>query len=48
MGCGRAASSYDRPEILADFSPDERAALRKLLRRVLEGLLKATPDPVKV
>jgi DNA-binding MarR family transcriptional regulator len=35
-------------EILADFSPEERAALRKLLRRVLEGLLKATPDPVKV
>ena len=35
-------------EILADFSPEERAALRKLLRRVLEGLLKATPDTVKV
>ncbi len=35
-------------EILADFSPEERATLRKLLRRVLEGLLKATPDPVKV
>ena len=35
-------------EILADFSAEERAALRKLLRRVLEGLLKATPDPVKV
>ncbi|HYR54288.1 MAG TPA: MarR family winged helix-turn-helix transcriptional regulator [Methylomirabilota bacterium] len=35
-------------EILGDFSPEERATLRKLLRRVLEGLLKATPDPVKV
>src|SRR5712691_5591592 len=35
-------------EILADFSPEERASLRKLLRRVLEGLLKATPDTVKV
>jgi DNA-binding MarR family transcriptional regulator len=35
-------------EILADFSPEERAALRKLLRRVLEGLLKATTDTVKV
>ncbi|HEX9098696.1 MAG TPA: MarR family winged helix-turn-helix transcriptional regulator [Candidatus Dormibacteraeota bacterium] len=35
-------------DILADFSPEERATLRKLLKRVLEGLLKATPDPVKV
>ena len=35
-------------EILADFSPEERVALRKLLGRVLEGLLKAAPDPVKV
>jgi DNA-binding MarR family transcriptional regulator len=35
-------------EILADFSPEERAALRKLLRRVLDGLVKATPEPVKV
>src|SRR5260370_10916413 len=34
--------------ILADFSPEERAALRKLLARVLEGLLKAATDPVKV
>jgi hypothetical protein len=29
-------------------NPEERTALRKLLRRVLEGLLKATPEPVKV
>ena len=35
-------------EILAEFSPEERGALRKLLRRVLDGLLKATADPVKV
>jgi len=35
-------------EILADFSPEERAALRKQLGRILAGLLKATPDPVKV
>jgi DNA-binding MarR family transcriptional regulator len=35
-------------EILAEFSADERATLRKLLRRVLEGLLRAAPDPVKV
>jgi len=35
-------------EVLADFTPDERATLRKLLRRVLDGLLRAAPDPVKV
>jgi DNA-binding MarR family transcriptional regulator len=34
-------------EILADFSPEDRAELVKLLRRVLEGLLQATADPVK-
>jgi DNA-binding MarR family transcriptional regulator len=35
-------------EVLSDLSPDERKTLRKLLRRVLDGLLQATPDPVKV
>jgi len=34
-------------EILAELSPEERAALRKLLRRVLDGLLRAVPEPVK-
>jgi DNA-binding MarR family transcriptional regulator len=34
-------------EILADFTAEERVALVKLLRRVLEGLLQATADPVK-
>lgn len=34
-------------EILAELSPEERATLRKLLRRVLDGLLRAVPDPVK-
>jgi len=35
-------------EILAELSPEERATLRRLLRRALEGLLKATPEPAKV
>jgi DNA-binding MarR family transcriptional regulator len=34
-------------DILADFTPEERVALTKLLRRVYDGLLQATPDPVK-
>jgi DNA-binding MarR family transcriptional regulator len=34
-------------DILADFSPEERVALTKLLRRVYDGLLQGTPDPVK-
>jgi len=34
-------------EILADLNPEERATLKKLLRRVLEGILKATPEPAK-
>ena len=35
-------------EILADLNPEERATLSKLLRRVLEGILKATPEPAKL
>jgi DNA-binding MarR family transcriptional regulator len=35
-------------EILADFSPEDRATLRKLLRRVLNGLLRAAPEPAKL
>ncbi len=34
-------------EILADFSPEERATLKKQLGRVLESLLRATPEPAK-
>ena len=34
-------------EILAELSPEERTTLRKLLRRVLDGLLRAVPEPVK-
>jgi DNA-binding MarR family transcriptional regulator len=34
-------------DILAELSPEERATLRKLLRRVLDGLLRAVPEPVK-
>jgi len=34
-------------EILAELSPEERATLAKLLRRVMDGLLRATPEPVK-
>jgi DNA-binding MarR family transcriptional regulator len=34
-------------EILADFSPEERATLKKQLDRVLESLLRSTPEPVK-
>src|SRR5438309_2602547 len=32
-------------EILAGMSPDDRATLSKLLRRVLDGILKAAPEP---
>jgi DNA-binding MarR family transcriptional regulator len=35
-------------EILAGMSPEERSTLSKLLRRVLEGLLKAAPEPAKL
>jgi DNA-binding MarR family transcriptional regulator len=35
-------------EILSDFSPEDRATLRKLLRRVLDGLLRAAPEPAKL
>jgi DNA-binding MarR family transcriptional regulator len=35
-------------EITSDFSPDERATLRRLLRQVLEGLVRATPEPIKL
>jgi len=34
-------------EILVDLSPEERATLAKLLRRVMDGLVRATPEPVK-
>ena len=33
-------------EVLAGLSPDERATLRKLMRRVLEGLLQPSPAGV--
>jgi DNA-binding MarR family transcriptional regulator len=35
-------------EVLSDLSPEERKTLRKLLRMVLDGLLRAAPDTVKV
>jgi DNA-binding MarR family transcriptional regulator len=35
-------------EVLAGLSPEEREALRKLLRQVLDGLVVATPDAAKV
>jgi len=35
-------------EILAGMSPDDRATLTKLLRRVLDGILKAAPEPAKL
>lgn len=35
-------------EVLADFTTEERATLRKLLSRVLDGLLRVAPDAVKV
>ena len=35
-------------EILAELGPEDRATLYKLLRRVRDGLLKATPEPAKL
>jgi DNA-binding MarR family transcriptional regulator len=35
-------------EILGGMSPDDRATLTKLLRRVLDGILKAAPEPAKL
>lgn len=35
-------------EVQSDLSPEERKTLRKLLRRVLDGLLQPAPDPVKL
>src|SRR5229473_5007123 len=35
-------------EVLADFTPDERATLRKLLRRVLDGLGQAAPEAARL
>ena len=34
--------------ILADFNAEERATLRQLLRRVLDGLGQAAPEPAKL
>lgn len=34
--------------ILADFSAEERATLKKLLRRVLDRMLQAVPEPAKL
>ncbi len=34
--------------ILADFNPEERATLKKLLRRVLDSLAQAVPEPAKL
>jgi DNA-binding MarR family transcriptional regulator len=45
-GAEKARESLE-DEILADFSPEERATLKKMLERVLEGLLQATPEPAK-
>ena len=35
-------------EVQSDLSPEERKALRKLLRRVLDGLLQPAPDTAKL
>ena len=35
-------------ELLSDLSAEERKTLRKLLRRVLDGLLQPAPDAAKV
>ena len=45
---GEKARESLEDELLSDFSPEERATLRKLLRRVLDGLLRAVPDHAKV
>jgi DNA-binding MarR family transcriptional regulator len=34
-------------DILSEFSPEERATLKKLLGRLLDSLLRATPEPAK-
>jgi hypothetical protein len=34
--------------ILTDFNPDERATLKKLLRKVLDSLAQAIPEPAKL
>ncbi len=34
--------------ILTDFNPEERAALKKLLRKVLDSLAQAIPEPAKL
>jgi len=34
--------------ILADFNPEERATLKTLLRRVLDSLAQAVPEPAKI
>ena len=34
--------------ILADFTPEERVALTKVLRRVLDALAQAIPEPAKL
>src|ERR1700694_529989 len=35
-------------EVQSDLSPEERKTLRKLLRRVLDGLLQPAPDTAKL
>lgn len=35
-------------EMTSELSPDERATLRRLLRQVLESLMRATPEPIKL
>src|SRR5207245_209885 len=35
-------------EILRELSPEERATLIRLMRRALDGLLRATPEPAKL
>jgi DNA-binding MarR family transcriptional regulator len=37
-----------KDEVLADLSPEERAMLRNVLRRVLHGLFLAAPGPIKI
>jgi DNA-binding MarR family transcriptional regulator len=54
-GAGRAAVERAEKaregiedEVLSDLSPEERKTLRKLLRRVLDGLLQPAPDTAKL
>ena len=35
-------------EILRELSPEERGTLIRLMRRALDGLLRATPEPAKL